>query len=94
MGMPDAVSAQKSERDTRRPLLIWKLSSMSGSLMRPFQPTVVRGFSRYARMTISRSWEWRSASRFSRAQYSSAASGSWIEQGLDDGEEPVVGVPR
>lgn len=24
---------------------MWKLPSMSGSLMRPFQPTVVRGFS-------------------------------------------------
>lgn len=28
----------------RRPLLILKEPSMSGSLMSPFQPTVVRGF--------------------------------------------------
>lgn len=46
MGMPLLVSSTKSVRATRRPLLIWKLSSMSGSLTRPFQPTVVRGFSK------------------------------------------------
>lgn len=28
----------------RKPLLMRKEPSMSGSLMRPFQPTVVRGF--------------------------------------------------
>ncbi len=32
---------------------MWKLPSRSGSLIRPFQPTVVRGFSKYTRMTIS-----------------------------------------
>ena len=30
-----------------------KLSSRYGSLIRPFQPTVVRGFSKYTRITIS-----------------------------------------
>ena len=30
-----------------------KLPSRSGSLISPFQPTVVRGFSKYTRMTIS-----------------------------------------
>ena len=46
MGMPELVRSTKSCRDTRRPLLILNVSSMSGSLIRPFQPTVVRGFSR------------------------------------------------
>ena len=32
-----------------------KLPSRSGSLISPFQPTVVRGFSKYTRITISRS---------------------------------------
>ena len=36
-------------RAMRSPLLIWKLPSRLGSLMRPFQPTVVRGFSKYLR---------------------------------------------
>lgn len=34
-------------RPTRRPLLILKLPSRSGSLISPFQPMVVRGFSKY-----------------------------------------------
>ena len=38
---------------TCRPLLMLKLPSRSGSLIRPFQPTVVRGFSKYTRITIS-----------------------------------------
>lgn len=44
-GSPRSVRSQRSWRAMRRPLLMWKLPSMSGSLMRPFQPTVVRGFS-------------------------------------------------
>jgi len=65
----------------RSPSLIQKLLSMYGSLMSPFHPTVVRGFSKYTRMTISSSLACLPRSRASRAAYSSAASGSWIEQG-------------
>ncbi|KAJ2956181.1 hypothetical protein NUW54_g14684 [Trametes sanguinea] len=43
-GTPMAVRSQRSWRARRRPLLILNEPSMSGSLMRPFQPTVVRGF--------------------------------------------------
>ena len=50
-------------------------------MIRPFQPTVVRGFSKYTRITISRSAFRRSRSACSRCAYSSAAAGSWIEQG-------------
>ena len=57
-----------------------ELSSF-GSLMRPFQPTVVRGFSKYTRMTMSICCASASACSFSRAAYSRAASGSWIEHG-------------
>ena len=54
---------------------------MSGSLMRPFQPTVVRGFSKYTRMIssiVSSTFDERSRSR---CAYSRAAAGSWIEHG-------------
>lgn len=54
---------------------------MSGSLMRPFQPTVVRGFSRYARMTMQRSALSLSERALRRRAYSRAVFGSWMEQG-------------
>ena len=41
--------SSSSSRATRTPLLMSKLPSSSGSLISPFQPTVVRGFSKYAR---------------------------------------------
>ena len=44
---------QQLARDAK-PSLMRQLSSRYGSLMRPFQPTVVRGFSKYTRITISR----------------------------------------
>ena len=47
--------SSSSPRASRRPSLMWKLPSRSGSLIRPFQPTVVRGFSKYTRMMISSS---------------------------------------
>ena len=40
---------------------------MPGSLIRPFQPVTVRGFSKYTRITISRSSAYRSRSSASRA---------------------------
>lgn len=43
-GTPMCVRSHSSWRAMRRPLLIWNEPSMSGSLIRPFQPTVVRGF--------------------------------------------------
>jgi hypothetical protein len=50
-------------------------------LISPFQPTVVRGFSKYTRITTSRSPACFSRSAFSLRAYSMAAAGSWIEQG-------------
>ena len=49
--------------------------------MRPFQPATVRGFSKYARITTTRSSASRRATSCSRSAYSIAASGSWIEHG-------------
>lgn len=54
---------------------------MSGSLMSPFQPTVVLGFSKYARITINSSLVCFSLSDFRRLAYSSAELGSWMEHG-------------
>ncbi|CFN68683.1 Uncharacterised protein [Bordetella pertussis] len=45
-GRPRLLMSSSSSRATRTPLLISKLPSRSGSLIRPFQPTVVRGFSK------------------------------------------------
>ena len=73
--------SSSSSRATRTPLLMSKLPSSSGSLISPFQPTVVRGFSKYTRMTISRSALRRSRTGFRRLAYSMAARVSWIEQG-------------
>ena len=42
-------------RASSRPLRMLWLPSMSGSLISPFQPTVVRGFSKYTRITMSSS---------------------------------------
>ena len=42
----ELVDVEQQPRASRRPLLMWKLPSRSGSLIRPFQPTVVRGFSK------------------------------------------------
>ena len=58
-----------------------KLPSRRGSLMKPFQPTVVRGFSKYTRITSSRSSFSSSDSARSRRAYSSACSLSWMEHG-------------
>ena len=67
-----------------------KLPSRSGSLIRPFQPTVVRGFSKYTRITISRSAARRSFARFSRAAYSIAALHVVDRARADDHQQPVV----
>ena len=46
VGSPRSLTSSSSWRASRSPLLMWKLSSRSGSLMSPFQPTEVRGFSK------------------------------------------------
>ena len=46
IGIPNSVNCTNSCLEILKPLLIWKLSSISGSLINPFQPTVVLGFSR------------------------------------------------
>ena len=49
--------------------------------MSPFQPTVVRGFSKYTRITMQRSGASSSAALRRRSAYSWAAAGSWTEHG-------------
>lgn len=53
IGTPKSVKSQSNCLAMRRPLLILKEPSISGSLMRPFQPTVVRGFSLYTGMNTT-----------------------------------------
>ena len=45
-GSPSEVMSASRRRASRKPSLISKLPSRRGSLMRPFQPTLVRGFSK------------------------------------------------
>ena len=80
-GKPSALMSRSNPRAVRRPRLIWKLPSMSGSLINPFQPTVVRGFSKYTRMMISSSPPSASRKGRRRRAYSMAALGSWMEHG-------------
>ena len=46
IGIPRPVRSQNSCLETLKPLLILNVSFISGSLIKPFQPTVVLGFSR------------------------------------------------
>ena len=82
--------SSSSPRASRRPLLMWKLPSRSGSLISPFQPTVVRGFSKYTRMTISSAPSSRSRCSRSRPAYSSAAAVIVDRARTDDDRETVV----
>ena len=52
-GKPSSATYSSSSRASRMPFSMWNESSRSGSLISPFQPTVVRGFSKYTRMTSS-----------------------------------------
>ncbi len=45
-GKPNFATSSRNERVIRSPLLIWKVPLRSGSLIRPFHSTVVRGFSK------------------------------------------------
>ena len=67
-----------------------KVPSMCGSLIRPFQPMVVRGFSKYTRITMNSCLASSSRSVASRRAYSSAAASSWIEQGAHHHQQPLV----
>src|SRR6185312_5072089 len=80
-GTPSALMSHNRPRARRRPLSIRKLPSRSGSLIRPFQPTVVRGFSKYTRITISSASPSSRRSSASLPAYSSAAGVSWMEHG-------------
>lgn len=63
------------------PPSISPLSSISGSYSNPFQPVRVRGFSKYARMTISSSPESSLRTDTRRSAYASAARVSCMEHG-------------
>ena len=45
-GSPISARSSRKRRPSRSPSLMTKLPSSRGSLMSPFQPTVVRGFSK------------------------------------------------
>ena len=81
VGRPSDSTSVSTLRASHMPLRMLNRPSRSGSLISPFHPMVVRGFSKYVRMTMTR----RSlSSRFTaarRSAYSRAAFGSWIEQG-------------
>ena len=46
VGRPSSLTCSKNARAFSMPSSMWKESSMRGSLMNPFQPTEVRGFSK------------------------------------------------
>ena len=81
-GTPISLISLRSSRPVLSPLLIWNDPSISGSLINPFHPTVVRGFSKYTRITTSNPGQRPSCTpaRSLRA-YSFAWSMSWIEHG-------------
>ena len=80
-GIPISFTARSRRRAIRRPVSTSYVPSRQGSLIRPFHPIVVRGFSKYTRIT-RKNWSATSgASRASRRAYSMAAFGSWMEHG-------------
>ena len=72
-GSPISARSRSSSRARYRPLSILNESSMYGSLINPFQPTVVRGFSKYPPMMMNIVSATSSASFFTRPAYSRAA---------------------
>jgi hypothetical protein len=65
-GRPSETMSISSRRAVRRPRCTSWPPSMSGSLIRPFQPVTVRGFSKYTRITMSRSRSSRALTSISR----------------------------
>src|SRR5215218_4556295 len=51
-GNPSSARSRSNLRAMYSPSLTAKLPSRGGSLIRPFHPTVERGFSKYTRMTM------------------------------------------
>eukprot|EP00659_Diplonema_papillatum_P004813 gene4812-biopygen4730 len=80
-GKPSWLTCCRNSRAVRRPLLMLKVPLRSGSLMSPFQPMVVLGFSKYTRMTMIKSFSYSCASFRSAAAYSSPAFVSWMLHG-------------
>ncbi|RCM35166.1 hypothetical protein PA171_04334 [Pseudomonas aeruginosa] len=81
VGKPFSARSRSSWRPMCRPSWILNESSRYGSLIRPFQPTVVRGFSKYTRITRNSVSATSAASALRRSAYSWAALMSWMEQG-------------
>ena len=75
-GRPSSATNSSNSRASNMPFSMWKESSRSGSLIKPFHPTVVRGFSKYTRMINSSVELTRSAKALRRAAYSRAAATS------------------
>ena len=80
-GRPSSSTCRSSCRAVRRPRFTSPEPSRPGSLIRPFQPRVERGFSKYTRITTSRPSESRSATGRRRSAYSRAAFASCTEHG-------------
>ena len=81
VGRPRSSTSRRKCRAVRSPFSRLQVSLRSGSMINPFQPTVVRGFSKYTRMAtriLSLILTERSASF---AAYSRPAWVSWIEHG-------------
>ena len=81
VGTPSSITSFKKLRAILSPSGISLVPSSFGSMIKPFQPTVVRGFSKYTRMTSSMRSFTSSASCAILLAYSLPASISWIEQG-------------
>jgi hypothetical protein len=72
-GMPISARSSSRCRASRSPSLMRNDPSNCGSLISPFQPSVVRGFSKYTRMTMRSSSENSGIAAFSSPAYSRAA---------------------
>jgi hypothetical protein len=81
IGTPRARMSSSSVRASRSPALTSPEPSRCGSLIRPFQPVVVRGFSKYTRITSSSESLNRAVTEANRRAYSRVASTSWTLQG-------------
>ena len=75
-GRPSESTSSSSPRAMRSPVLTSPDSSRCGSLIMPFHPIVVRGFSKYTRIAMHRSSSSSPAFARSRRAYSRAASTS------------------
>ena len=80
-GSPNASTSSSTRRARRNPSLTSPDPSRWGSLISPFQPVVVRGFSKYTRIATHSSSLSERAWPTKRLAYSTVACGSWTLHG-------------